>query len=68
MSKTNVICGAKNILATYMSLMLHNYFFLTVKDQSNNLMPVSAGGVPLALDLEDTLLWGFSSWKLIMYF
>jgi len=33
MSKSNVICGAKNILATSMSLMLHNYFFLTVKDQ-----------------------------------
>ena len=33
MSISNVICGAKNILTTSMSLMLHNYFFLTVKDQ-----------------------------------
>jgi len=33
MSKSNVICGAKNILAISMSLMLHNYFFITVKDQ-----------------------------------
>jgi len=34
MSKSNVICGAKNIFDIPMSLMLHNYFFLTVKDQS----------------------------------
>jgi len=33
MSKSNVICGAKNILAISMSLMLRNYFFITVKDQ-----------------------------------
>jgi len=33
MSKSNVICGAKNILATSMSLILQNYFFITVKDQ-----------------------------------
>ena len=35
MSKSNIICGAKNILLTPMSLMLNNYFFLTVKDQSD---------------------------------
>ena len=45
MSKSNVICGAKNILATSMSLMLHNYFFLTVKDQLNTRIGIS---LPLA--------------------
>ena len=35
MSKSNLICGAKNILDIPMSLMLHNYFFLTVKDKPN---------------------------------
>jgi len=47
MSKSNVICGAKNILATSMSLILQNYFFITVKDQhgATNRNRVPASGI-----------------------
>ena len=41
------MCGAKNILPTPMSLILHNCFFLTVKDQLevSELIPKKDNGV-----------------------
>jgi hypothetical protein len=47
MSKINLICGAKNILARPMSLILQNYFFMTVKDQLD-IFPTIAVGMPVA--------------------
>jgi len=53
MSKSNVICGAKNILAISMSLMLRNYFFITVKDQfdQNYIIKEEIGPIEIHTDV-----------------